>query len=90
MDIDINKQLERFQNTKGPWHENAAMVERIKEEIGFQGRYGWGYWAKKVERISYAKLNELLKEAEELNKYFLSVGEKFNKGAWLTNKLKDV
>lgn len=66
-------------------HELAAMVNEIKKVVPFEdkAKYGYKYWLGKLKRsgIRYGALMVLLKDAEKID-------PKYNKGGFITNKLK--
>lgn len=62
-------------------HELAQVTNEIERVIGFTKKYGRGYWLKKCKKTSFGEIMSLLKKAESLD-------SKYNKGGWLTNKLK--
>jgi len=81
-----DKYLERLKSKrkkKGAPHELSASVGYIKEKIGFTKQYGRGYWSKKVKESgkSYFNVKEIIDEAA-------SLPGKYNRGGYITNKLK--
>ena len=71
-----------FEKTDAP-HEIADAVNYIKKHIGFSGRYKYGYWLGKVKKSGFGKhrITKLVEEA-------MALDPKYNRGGWLTNRLK--
>ena len=80
--IENNPGRFKKKKKKPPPHDLSAMTELIKEEIGFNQKYGRGYWLRhlKKSKISYGELIGVLKEISNLPL-------KYNKGGRLTNIL---
>lgn len=72
----------RTRKTKAP-HELADSVDYIGKRIGFTGRYGYGYWLKKIKKkgLTYFQVKELVDKAQVLP-------DKYSKGGFLSNQLK--
>lgn len=70
------------ENTTAP-HELADSVNYIRDNIGFTGRYGYGYWLKKIKnkRLTFFQTKQLVDKAMGLEK-------KYNKGGYLSNQMK--
>jgi len=68
---------------KKPPHELSASVDLIVELVGLSKKYNYGYWLRTVKnsKQSYADVFALVKEAK-------TVDSKYNKGGFITNKLK--
>lgn len=71
-----------------PKHDKAASVNEIMTALygsDFKtkkvGRYGYGYWLKKIGDRPYSSILGLVKKMNQLP-------NKYNKGGWLTNQLK--
>ena len=60
---EILKPLTDYKKT-GRALELDACVEHVQKEIGFEGRYGWSYWAGKLKGLPYTYVLELVKEAK--------------------------
>ena len=63
-------------------HELSDMTELIRKKIGFSGRYGRGYWLKKLKQanISYGQLEAIVEKA-------VSLPQKYNRGGYISNRL---
>jgi|GEM_PF-4260388 len=65
--MEINKEqiLQRVTTptTTAP-HELADIVNRIEKEIGFTGRYTYGYWLKRCKGLSLDKAISLIATAK--------------------------
>jgi len=77
----ISFDLKRFQKEKVPPHEQAAKVNEILKVIPLTETYNYTYWLRKVKPFSFSSVLEICKLASELP-------EKYNKGGFITNKLK--
>jgi len=75
--LEVNKE-----ETTAP-HELADSVNYIKDNIGFNGRYSGGYWLKKIKDkgLTYFQVKQLVDKA-------LTLPEKYNRGGYLSNKMK--
>lgn len=79
MEINTDKYL--VKDNKKPKHQTAASVDEIIKIVGESKQYDYGYWLRKVKNVSYAKVLQICKEASNLDK-------KYNRGGYITNKLK--
>lgn len=64
-------------------HELADSVDYIKKNIGFTGRYGYGYWLKKLKSKgwTYHQTKHWVDKA-------MALDSKYSKGGFLSNQLK--
>jgi len=78
-----NLVLKPFIIKRPPPHEISATSDLIEKAGLFKGRYKRGYWLRLIKKsgISYGGMMCLIKE-------MYSMDEKYNRGGWLTNKLK--
>lgn len=74
--------FEPKEKTNAP-HELADSVCHIRDHIGFNKRFGFGYWLKRVKNkgLTYFQVCELVKKAHTLD-------PKYNKAGWLSNQMK--
>ncbi len=61
-------------------HPKAATVNAIIELVGESKQYPYGYWLRRVGKVSYNEMIGILKEVEAADK-------KYSKGGMLTNIL---
>lgn len=64
-------------------HELADSVCHIRDNIGFNERYGFGYWLKRVKKKGLTKF-----QVEELVSTALTLDPKYNRAGWLSNQMK--
>lgn len=77
----LDKYFIKYQTKqKIPPHEQAAKVDEIIKIVGLNKIYNYTYWLRKVKNYSFSQILDICKEASNL-------GDKYNKGGFITNRL---
>lgn len=76
----MKQQTKKTDKKKTP-HEKAAIVDEIIALVGESKKYNYGYWLRKIGKISFGEMQGILKQVRNAD-------PKYNKGGMLTNILK--